>query len=119
MNTKLIPHNVLPSGTTRKTLNELIEEGNLVEKAIETLRAGLTATRKFWSPVSKTWIEEPVWQPRLEAAKSLLAYAVGEPVARSITVNTSNDDFRTLRDIMIQAADRSEVVKNALEMTSE
>ena len=108
-----LPHDAKPSRQARKSFQELIEAGQL-EEAVEALRAGMKATRKFYSPITKSWEEEPDHRTRLDAAKTILAYAVGMPLQRSVAVT---EDFVSLREALVAASGRSERARAALAET--
>lgn len=76
MNSSPIPQETKPTRLTRKSIAELVEAGK-VEEAVDALRAGMKATRKFYSPITKSWVEEPDHRTRIDAARIVLAYAVG------------------------------------------
>lgn len=87
-------------------INKMLDAG-IVSDAINMMRECLGAKKKFWSKVTKEWIEEPDYRIRLDAAKLILSYAIGEPVKRSINIGGSEDGFRSLRDIIIESAAHS------------
>lgn len=97
------PEVILPSRKLRKNLAELIDN-NQIEQAVSAIEDGLSATRRFWSPVTKSFVDEPDHKTRLDAAKTILAYHEGTPVQRVVAVTES---FESLRDI-IAAATHSE-----------
>jgi hypothetical protein len=105
-----IPVEVLPSRKQRKSMHELVEAGDM-EEAMAQLRGGLKATKKFWSPVEKAFIEEPDYKIRMDAAKTVIAYGDGMPVQRSIAVS---DSFESLRDALNAAAGQSALARLAL-----
>ena len=103
------PTVILPSRKFRKNLAELMD-CNQVEQAVSAIEDGLSATRRFWSPITKSFIDEPDHKTRLDAAKTILAYHEGTPVQRVVTVTES---FESLRDA-IAAATHSEEAQRAL-----
>lgn len=54
------------------------------ERAIETLAAGMDATRRYWDKEGQKWIEEPDWSVRYKSAELVLAYADGRPVEMKV-----------------------------------
>ena len=100
----------LPSQTLRRTMSELVDS-NRMDIAIDVLDRSMRATKKFWSPLTKEWVEEPDFKIQLDAAKVIIAYGDGLPVQRSITVT---DSFESLRDALNAAALRSPRAREAL-----
>jgi hypothetical protein len=93
----------------RRTLTELIE-GDETEKAVAVILDGLKATKKYWSPVSKQFEEEPDHKTRLDSAKTIIAYREGTPIQRVVAVTES---FESLRDALA-AATHSEEAQRVL-----
>ena len=104
-----IPEAVRPSRKFRRTINELIAD-NETEKAIAVILDGLRATKKYWSPIAKQFVEEPDHRTRLDSAKTIIAYHEGTPVQRVVAVTES---FESLRDA-IEAATHSEEAQRIL-----
>ena len=59
-----------------------LEEENVAIQAIQALTRNLTVTRHLWDKQKKEWIEVPDGPTQVAAARTLLAYTIGEPVKR-------------------------------------
>jgi len=59
-----------------------LEEENIALQAIQALTRNLTVTRHLWDKQKKEWIEVPDGPTQVAAARTLLAYTIGEPVKR-------------------------------------
>jgi hypothetical protein len=80
-----------------KKLLDLLNEDDL-EAAVRVWREGLQATKRFWNPAAKQWIEEPDWRTRHDMSMAIAAYMEGKPVERQMVVAGSFDDFEKLVD---------------------
>jgi hypothetical protein len=104
MKNEITPSDILPSRKLRKNLAELIDS-NHVGQAVAAIEDGLSATRRFWSPITKSFVDEPDHKTRLDAAKTILAYHEGTPVQR---VLTATESFESLREALANATHSKE-----------
>jgi len=63
-------------------LARYLEEENIALQAIQALTRNLTVTRHLWDKQKKQWIDVPDGPTQVAAARTLLAYTIGEPVKR-------------------------------------
>ena len=63
-------------------LARYLEEENVALQAIQALTRNLTATRHLWDTKKQEWNEVPDGPTQVAAARTLLAYTIGEPVKR-------------------------------------
>ena len=63
-------------------LARYLEEENIALQAIQALTRNLTATRHLWDTKKQKWNEVPDGPTQVAAARTLLAYTIGEPVKR-------------------------------------
>ena len=63
-------------------LARYLEEENIALQAVQALARNLTATRHLWDTKKKEWIGVPDGPTQVAAARTLLAYTIGEPVKR-------------------------------------
>jgi hypothetical protein len=80
-----------------RKLLDLLDDDDL-EAAVRVWREGLQATKRFWNPAAKQWIEEPDWRTRHDMSMAIAAYMEGKPVERQMVVAGSFDDFEKLVD---------------------
>jgi hypothetical protein len=98
----------LLTGRARK-LFDLLKDDDL-EAAVRVWREGLQATKRFWNPAAKQWIEEPDWRTRHDMSMAIAAYMEGKPVERQMVVAGSFDDFEKLVDrLKLSALAREEL----------
>ena len=67
--------------------------------AIDALRDGLKATRRYWSKEQKDFVEEPDYGVRVKTAELVLAYAEGRPVERQVRLS---GDFKGFNEKLEQ-----------------
>jgi hypothetical protein len=65
----------------------------MMEEAVNVLITNLRATKRMWSQAERDFIEIPDGPTQVESAKIMLAYGIGQPVQRVISVTTPEDDL--------------------------
>jgi hypothetical protein len=70
-------------------IESLLADAAARQEAIDTLMACLKAERTYYDLYSKSMVTEPDYSTRCAAAKTLLAYDVGEPVKRQQIIVTN------------------------------
>jgi hypothetical protein len=65
----------------------------MMEEAVSVLHANLRATKRMWSQAAGDFVEIPDGPTQVESAKIMLAYGIGQPVQRVISVTTPEDDL--------------------------
>jgi hypothetical protein len=94
-------------------IDELLTKKDVLNEAVDTLISCLGATRTYYDIFSKTMVEEPCYATRVTAAKTLLAYRVGEPIKRTqIQVNHTN----SLDDLKAKMAQNKDLAESVLEI---
>ena len=98
---------------------------SMMEEAVNVLVANLRATKRMWSQAAGDFVEIPDGPTQVESAKTMLAYGIGQPVQRVISVTNPEDDLakdfdqklkqspamrKTLRDLV----DKAEEAPDAL-----
>ena len=67
---------------------------SMMEEAVRVLVANLRATKRMWSQAAGDFVEIPDGPTQVESAKTMLAYGIGQPVQRVISV-ANNDAIST------------------------
>ena len=80
MTTTTTTHRSSPSKPA--ALARYLEEENIALQAVQALARNLTATRHLWDTKKQEWNEVPDGPTQVSAARTLLAYTIGEPVKR-------------------------------------
>ena len=62
-------------------------------EAVSVLERNLKATKRQWSQAEREFIEVPDCSTQVEAAKILLAYGVGQPVERVLSVQQKFEPY--------------------------
>ena len=98
---------------------------SMMEEAVRVLVANLRATKRMWSQAAGDFVEIPDGPTQVESAKTMLAYGIGQPVQRVISV-ANNDAISTeeieqklrrsptLRKELRDMADKAEAAPDAL-----
>ena len=89
----------LPKRGYAKRLNEMLTDEDLAG-AVDVIRQGLKATKQFFSPITKQFVQEPDMKVRMDAAKTVLSYKEGMPVQRQVVVS---ETFESLREALAAA----------------
>lgn len=76
---------------------------DLVAESVEVLRDCMRATRSQWSQARKDFIEVPDHRVRGEAARTLLAYGIGQPVQRVLTATPKTESPEELQERLFQS----------------
>lgn len=84
---------------------------DLRAKAIQALRDGLDATRRYWCKESKSFVAEPDYGVRVKTAELVLAYDVGRPVERQVKLT---GDFTDYNDKLVKMCATPEGLKMAI-----
>jgi len=98
---------------------------SMMEEAVKVLVANLRATKRMWSQSAGDFVEIPDGPTQVESAKIMLAYGIGQPVQRVISVTTPEDDLAkdfdqklkqspSLRKELRDMADRAEAAPDAV-----
>jgi hypothetical protein len=69
----------------------------MMEEAVNVLVTNLRATKRMWSQAAGDFVEIPDGPTQVESAKIMLAYGIGQPVQRVISV--ANSDAVTAEEI--------------------
>jgi len=65
----------------------------MMEEAVNVLVTNLRATKRIWSQAERDFVEIPDGPTQVESAKTMLAYGIGQPVQRVISVTTPESDL--------------------------
>jgi len=65
----------------------------MMEEAVNVLVTNLRATKRMWSQAAGDFVEIPDGPTQVESAKIMLAYGIGQPVQRVISVTTPENDL--------------------------
>ena len=98
---------------------------SMMEEAVKVLVANLRATKRMWSQAAGDFVEIPDGPTQVESAKIMLAYGIGQPVQRVISVTNPEDDLAkdfdqklkqspSLRKELRDMADRAEAAPDAV-----
>lgn len=98
---------------------------SMMEEAVKVLVANLRATKRMWSQAAGDFVEIPDGPTQVEAAKIMLAYGIGQPVQRLISVTDPEDDLAKdfdeklkqnpeLRKSLRDMADKAEAAPDAV-----
>ena len=71
---------------------------SMMEDAVKVLVANLRATKRMWSQAEGDFIPIPDGPTQVEAAKTMLAYGIGQPVQRLISVTQPENE--TTEDVV-------------------
>lgn len=83
----------------------------LKDEAIDGLRDGLRATRRYWDKGSEEWVVEPDYATRTRNIELILAYAEGRPVERTVKLTA---DFSTFSDKLAKLVSTPEGLRTAI-----
>lgn len=86
-------------------VEDLLKRRNARTRAIDTLISCLDAERTYYEIFAKKMVKEPCYPTRNSAAKTLLAYDVGEPTKRQEIKITSGMSMEDLLLKMRQSPD--------------
>ena len=82
-----------------------------MEEAVNVLVANLRATKRMWSQAAGDFVKIPDGPTQVEAAKTMLAYGIGQPVQRLISVTTPENE--TTEDVL-QKLKQSRAMRKSL-----
>jgi hypothetical protein len=63
---------------------------SMMEEAVKVLVTNLRATKRMWSQAARDFVEIADGPTQVESAKIMLAYGIGQPVQRMISVANSD-----------------------------
>ena len=72
----------------------------MMEEAVNVLVKNLRATKRMWSQAAGDFVEIPDGPTQVESAKIMLAYGIGQPVQRVISMTNPEDDNE--KDLMLK-----------------
>ena len=98
---------------------------SMMEEAVNVLVTNLRATKRMWSQAAGDFVEIPDGPTQVESAKTMLAYGIGQPVQRVISVTTPENDMAKdfdqklkqspyLRQYLRDMADKAEAAPDAV-----
>jgi hypothetical protein len=71
---------------------------SMMEKAVKVLEKNLDAKKRMWSQAEGDFVEIPDGPTQVESAKIMLAYGIGQPVQRVISVTQPENE--TTEDVV-------------------
>jgi hypothetical protein len=84
----------------------LLAKSGSVEKAVKCLHRNLNAKRSYFDTASGSWIEQDDAPAQVASAKTLLSYAVGEPIKRQQILSGKMPDAPPNRAQLMDTIDR-------------